>query len=70
MTEITKRFKLSIEQRRFRRFSEEFKREKVREFMEGRATVTEICKASEIAYTTIYRWIELYSKTNSDNCGS
>lgn len=33
----------------------------MREFLEGRATVTEICKTCEISYTTIYRWIELYS---------
>lgn len=61
MSNYTKKFKLSTEERRHRTFSEDIKRAKVREIEEGRATPSEVIRSLEIAETTIYRWIRLYS---------
>jgi transposase-like protein len=61
MTKISKDFKLSTRERRFRTFSESYRQEKVREIVEKRATISEVCRANEITRTTIYKWIDLYS---------
>ena len=54
-------FKMSTEERRRRTFNEEFKRQKVREIISRKATVTEISKAYEVTSAAIYKWIDLYS---------
>jgi transposase len=54
-------FKMSIEERQRRTFSEGFKRQKVREIISGKVAATEISKAYEVSQTAIYKWIDLYS---------
>jgi transposase len=54
---------MSKQERKYRRFSESFKREKVKEIIEKRSTVTDICKANEVTYSAVYKWIDLYSNT-------
>ena len=61
MTKINKDFKLNTRERRLRTFSESYRQEKVREIVEKRATISEVCRANEITRTTIYKWIHLYS---------
>ena len=50
-------FKLSIGQKQRRRFSENFKKEKVREIARGYASVSEICKLYEVSRPAVYKWI-------------
>jgi transposase len=56
--------KLIQEQRaRFSRyFSEEFKRQKVREIEKNQVSISELTKAYQLSRTSIYRWIFKYSK--------
>lgn len=53
----TSPFKMTIAQRRLRTFSENFKREKVRELEIGLTRVSELSKQYEVSTTNIYRWI-------------
>lgn len=50
-------FKMSTSQRRRRHFSENFKKEKVKEIEIGLSRVSEICKQYEVTSTNVYRWI-------------
>lgn len=50
-------FKLSTVQKHRRRFSENFKKEKVREIERGFASVGEICKLYEVSSPAVYKWI-------------
>jgi transposase-like protein len=50
-------FKLSTVQKQRRRFSENFKKEKVREIERGFASVGEICKLYEVSSPAVYKWI-------------
>lgn len=61
MGKISSRFTRSVSERRYRHFSEEFKRSKVAEILEGRCTVSELCRVHELSFTSVYRWISLYS---------
>jgi transposase len=45
-----------------RHFSEEFKRQKVKEIDENLLTITEIAKEYEISRTSVYNWVYKYSK--------
>ncbi len=59
-------FKQSTAERRRRRFSEEFKRKKVREIEQKVSTVTEVSRAYDIRINNVYRWIKKYGNpTNS-----
>jgi transposase-like protein len=53
-------FKMSVAERRKRTFSENFKREKVREIELGRTKISEISKQYEVSFTNIYRWIATF----------
>ncbi|CAN1578159.1 Transposase IS3/IS911family [Spirosomataceae bacterium] len=64
MAKITKDFSMTVKERRYRRFSESFKREKVKEIIENRSTVSDICRVNEVSYIAVYHWINLYSNTN------
>ena len=48
---------LSAEERRYRKFSEEFKRRKVHEIETGVSRVVEICKQYQVSATAVYKWI-------------
>ncbi len=50
-------FKMSRSERHQRHFSENFKKEKVREIELGRTKVSELSKQYEVTSTNIYRWI-------------
>jgi transposase len=61
MAKITKEFSMSVKERRYRHFSEAFKQEKAREVTEGRSRISDICRAYQVSYNTVYRWINSYS---------
>jgi len=50
-------FVLSTSERRARKFSENFKKEKVREIERGVSKVSEISKQYEVTTTNVYRWM-------------
>lgn len=53
-------FSLSLSQRRRRTFSENFKREKVREIELGLIRVSELCRQFEVSSVSVYRWLDNY----------
>jgi transposase-like protein len=61
MATKVKYFKSSSQERRYRRFSEPFKRARVKELEERRTSVGEICQAYEVSDTAIYKWMAKYS---------
>lgn len=54
--------KLSLEERRHREFSQEFKQKKVSELDRNLVTISELCREYQISRTSVYRWIYLYSR--------
>ena len=64
MKSYKKTFQQSTKARRYRRFSESFKKEKVREIESGRSTIREVSKAYEVSDTSIYKWIEKFSNAS------
>jgi len=48
--------------RNSRYFSEEFKRQKVREIEKNQVSISELTKEYQVSRTSIYRWIFKYSK--------
>lgn len=57
----TKYFRSSSRERQYRRFSEPFKRARVKELEERRTTVREISQAFEVTETAIHKWMKKYS---------
>lgn len=55
-----KNFKMTIEERRMRNFSESFKIKKVREIEMGITRISELCKEYEVSTTSIYAWLNKY----------
>lgn len=53
-------FKMTTAQRRRRHFSDSFKIQKVRELETGRTKVSELCFQYEVAYNTVYRWLNKF----------
>jgi len=53
-------FQLSISERRRRHFSDNFKKEKVREIELGILTPTQLSKAYEVSIMSVYRWIATF----------
>lgn len=54
-------FELSTEERRKRTFSEEFKKQKVKEIERKQTTVLEVSKAFQVRANNVYKWIDKYS---------
>lgn len=54
-------YQLTKTERQHRTFSENFKREKVREIELGRTKVSEISKQYEVTATNVYRWIAKFA---------
>lgn len=50
-------FQMSVSERQRRKFSEGFKRKKVREIESGQSRVSEICHQYEVSTTAVYRWL-------------
>lgn len=48
---------MNAQERRYRKFSEEFKRRKVHEIETGVSRVVEICKQYQVSATAVYKWI-------------
>jgi transposase len=59
MRKVQKDESRNLRQNRY--FSEDFKREKVREIEKNLATVSEIKREYEVSATAIYKWIHKYS---------
>lgn len=53
---------LSSADRRNRRFSEEFKRSKVRAIEAKRLKVSEVCYLYEVSRTSVHRWLNKYGQ--------
>lgn len=53
-------FKMSISERRLRSFSENFKKEKVKELESGVTKVDDLCRQYEVSTTSVYKWLKLY----------
>lgn len=53
-------FQLSAEERRKRTFSEEFKRQKVREIERKETTVMEVSKVYQVRANNVYKWMNKY----------
>lgn len=53
---------MTTEERQMRTFSEEFKKEKVKEYEEGKVTVIELSRVYEVTTTAVYKWIRKYGK--------
>ena len=54
-------FELSTAERRKRTFSEDFKRQKVREIERKETTVKEVSKAYQVRENNVYKWVYKYS---------
>jgi transposase len=52
--------KLEIKQQRC--FSEEFKKTKVKDLVEKRITIREICKLYDVSRSAVYKWLYRFSK--------
>ena len=53
-------FELTPSEKRKRKFSEQFKREKVKLIEKGKVKVAEICRMYDVSATSIYHWIDKY----------
>ena len=51
--------KLEIRQQRY--FSEQFKREKVKELVEKRLTIKQLCQLYNVSKVAVYKWLYKYS---------
>lgn len=51
-----------VERRKVRRFSTDFKVEKVQLIEEGKLTVSEISKDYQVSPTAVYKWLDKFSK--------
>jgi transposase len=55
------KFAQSLKNRQMRYFSEEFKKQKVREIEENQCKVRDICKEYEVSRTSVSKWLYKYS---------
>jgi transposase len=53
-------YKMSVEARKRRSFSESFKRKKVQEIERRITTVSQVCKQYEVSATAVYRWLSTF----------
>lgn len=60
-TKIDKKFEKQSGGRRV--FSESFKKMKVKELIEKRIKISELCRLYSVSRTSVYNWIDLYSQT-------
>lgn len=54
------KYKQSVSERRSRRFSDNFKIEKVRELEKGKVSISELVQQYEVSSTNIYRWLRKF----------
>lgn len=55
------KFKQSVQDRRRRNFSEEFKRKKVQEIEQKTTTIAEVIREYEVSESSVRRWLDKYS---------
>ena len=60
-------FKLSVQARRLRTFSDSFKRSKVRELELGKTRIGEICKEYDVSSVSVYKWIAKFGSMKKNN---
>jgi transposase len=53
--------KLTIKERQYRNFSEDFKRKKVSELDRNLISIAELCREHQVSSTSVYKWIYAYS---------
>jgi transposase-like protein len=53
--------------RKVRQFSTAFKKEKIKQFDEGKITVLQLSRIYEVSTTAIYQWIRNYSRYAGQN---
>lgn len=53
---------MTTEERRRRRFSEEFRKEQVLLYEQGELTISEISRLYEVRYNSVRKWVEKYGK--------
>jgi len=58
-------FNLSVRERQLRRFSEDFKRQKVREIEQKTTSIAEVSKLYEVSSVNVRKWLSRYSVTYS-----
>lgn len=54
--------KFQTETKYNRTFSEEFRKEKVKEITSGRLKVKDLCSLYDLSRTSVYKWLYLYSE--------
>ena len=52
-----KQFQQTTKQRQYRYFSEEFKKQKVRDIENNLTGVSELCREYEVTRSAVYKWI-------------
>jgi transposase-like protein len=60
-------FNLNVKERVTRTFSESFKRQKVKEILTRKSSISEVHKQYNISYTSLYRWIRQYGVNRSES---
>ncbi len=63
--EKKQQFTQSRSERQHRTFSENFKKQKVRELESSRSTVSEIAKQYDVTRTNVYRWMRKFGSMKS-----
>ena len=53
--------KIELEIKQRRTFSEAFKRQKVKDIVEKRISIKDICKLYEVTRSAVYKWVYAYS---------
>jgi len=56
--------RLSSSERRRRRFSEPFKKSKVKDIELGKVKISELCKVYQVTPTAVYKWIDKFGNQN------
>lgn len=59
--------KMTIAERRRRKFSDSFKLQKVRELETGKVKISELCKEYEVSDTAVYYWINKFGIMKDKN---
>jgi len=62
---LNKTPQFKIESKYNRTFSEEFRRNKIKDLVEKRVSIKQLCDLYQITRTTVYNWLYLYSPHHS-----
>jgi transposase len=55
-------YQMTTEERRRRRFSEEFRREQAEVIESGQATIAEVARRYEVKADSVHKWVKKYGK--------